>query len=91
MSEQPAGAIPPKKTPDVPTTAVSDGSVSDAVQPGETRDFNLGPRIKQHAPQPPPKTEGRPSSFGRYAVIEVLGSGAFGTTTLGSGTKVSGS
>ena len=87
MSEQPVD--PKSPPPHVPPVTPEGGkapnaevpsSVSEANQPAETQDL----RRAFEKPAPSKQTEKTlPTSFGRYVVLQELGSGGFGTVYLG--------
>ncbi len=87
MNEQPAGApTPPEKMPATPVApSESISSVSEGQNPTETQDFSpkSQPKLTPAPAAAAPMSANLPKGFGRYAVTEILGSGAFGTVYLG--------
>jgi TOMM system kinase/cyclase fusion protein len=87
MNEPPAGPpTPPQKPPDtekLPEEAAS--SLSQAQAHAETQEYQAKPGLTPPAPAtpPPPRHAALPKAFGRYEVVKVLGSGAYGTVYLG--------
>ena len=88
MNEQTPNPTPPAE--EVPTRKITpevaaSSSISEAGQPGETRDYLPGGRLRV-VPRSAPSAV--PQSFGRYVVVGTLGHGAFGDVYKGHDTQL---